>query len=133
MKAGGHTSRRRAAVALLALLVAGGAVGVVWAVRAARQSGAQDALLLRCGLVAEGDAAADVFERLGLDGYRPGCGHVTPCQEVDIGPYHDVPWLCDSTDCSLLWRIGTVSCFVDLDPDTRRVLDVDVMDPSEVL
>lgn len=78
----------------------------------------------RCASVAAGDTADEVFARMGLEGYRPGCGSTVPCDHVDLGGLSAVPWLCDPDDCSLLWRAGEVGCFVDLDPGTRVVLEV---------
>lgn len=120
---------RRVAIPL-AVVILGGALGLLL-VRATLDDDDERALIDRCATVGPGDTAEEVFARLGLEGYRPGCGSVTPCDRVDLGGYQSIPWLCDPEDCSLLWRAGPIGCFVDLDPETRVVLDVVPMDHSE--
>ena len=66
-----------------------------------------------CGAILPGDAVEDVFARLGLDGYRPGCSTERPCPRRNFGELLDVPYLCDGDDCSLYWRTGDVGCLVD--------------------
>jgi hypothetical protein len=66
-----------------------------------------------CADILPGDSPGDVFDRLGLDGYRPGCTDETPCDHGDFGPYQEVPFLCDGDDCSLYWRVADLGCLVD--------------------
>lgn len=78
-----------------------------------------------CDRVGVGDPVEVAFAELGPEGYRKGCGTVAPCSTLDLGPeLGSVLWLCDPDDCSQLWRVGRVSCFIDVDPKTRRVTDV---------
>ena len=116
-------------IAVLAI----GAVTILLGIRALMDDAAEMELAERCQDVAPGDTADEVFTRLGLRGYRPGCGSTTPCDRVDLGGHESIPWLCAPDDCSLLWREGAMGCFVDLDPGTRIVREVVPMDHSEVV
>ncbi len=79
----------------------------------------------RCALVARGDTIEEAYRYLGRAGYRKGCGSVTPCETLDLGPELGTwPWLCDPDDCSQLWRDGDDACLVELDPGTRVVTEV---------
>jgi len=80
------------------------------------------ALEKACGEVLPGDSPADVFARLGLGGYRSGCGEGAPCETATFGPHADVPYLCDGDDCSLYWREGPRGCLVEW---TRGAAGVD--------
>ena len=114
-----------------AVLVVGGALIFLLA-RALLADAAEAELAERCSELAIGDSADEVFSHLGLHGYRAGCGSITPCQRVDLGGHESIPWLCMPDDCSLLWRVGAVGCFVDLDPETLVVREVVPMDHSDV-
>ncbi len=107
----------------VAVLLLGGGIAALLVVASSRGAPARE-LAERCGTIAAGDTADEVLSRMGLEGYRPGCGASVPCEQVDLGGHQGVPWLCDPSDCSLLWRAGDVACFVDLDPATRRVTEV---------
>jgi hypothetical protein len=123
------TSRRNAVI-LVVVIALGLALGAVL-LRSARTAAGEEDLRERCSRIDDGNSVDQVFERLGLEGYLPGCGGTAPCQEADLGPFHDVPWLCDLQDCSLRWRVGAVTCFVDLVPERQVVIEVVLMDHSD--
>jgi hypothetical protein len=108
----------------LALAAAALALGLLLAgLLAARAWLADDAFERACESLQPGDPLADVYARLGPDGYRPGCGDRAPCQSLEAAGR---TWAlsCTAEDCSQLWVRGALRCAVDVDPATRRVLEV---------
>ncbi|MCP4868179.1 MAG: hypothetical protein GY898_05625 [Proteobacteria bacterium] len=116
---------RRALAASALVLLGGGAL--IWLLGPlVLGDGGAKALEARCERVGIGDAVEDAYRELGREGYRKGCGSVTPCETLDLGADGSFLWLCDPDDCSQLWRVDATSCVVDVDPKTRRVTDVQV-------
>jgi len=113
-------------VAAMAAVLGAGALLVlgVWTLSA--EGRLEGSLEGRCDRIGAGDGVRTVFERMGTDGYRPGCGHRTPCETLDLGEVGVFDWLCDPDDCSLLWRAGDVACLIDLDPTSHVVTTVDL-------
>ena len=80
-----------------------------------------------CAEVMAGDSPTDVFERLGLDGYRPGCSDEAPCLRADFGDLKGVPYLCAGDDCSLYWRVADVGCLVEWRAGAPGVEGADIL------
>jgi hypothetical protein len=119
----------RRAVATTAGVILGGAALLWLMIPLMRADLAEEDLRDRCARVSVGDPVAAAYAELGREGYRKGCGHVTPCERLDLGgTLGSFEWLCDLEDCSQLWRSGDAACTVDIDPATRRVRAVDLAD-----
>jgi len=74
-----------------------------------------------CSAIAKGDPVASVFATLGLKGFRPGCGIDLPCDELSLPDHEEpIPWFCNEQSCTLIWRRGRDTCFVNLDEASHR-------------
>jgi len=121
----------RRSAALAGLVIVAGLLLITALALLTRGGAAEDDLRDRCERVGVGDAVRDAYIELGRTGYRPGCGHATPCEALDLGgEWGSFEWLCDPDDCAQLWRVGEVSCTVDVDPGTWQVNEVVLAETS---
>lgn len=99
---------------------------IAWFVVAARTRGAADAFEASCEALIVGDPLVVVYGRMGLEGYRPGCGSRLPCESLEVG---DQRWAlsCTPEDCSQLWKLDAVACMVEFEPTTRRLISAELV------
>jgi len=114
------TSSRADRLLGLAVLLAGGMVLVLGGTLVQRSRVETD-FHQACSAISTGDPLVSIFETLGLEGYRPGCGIDLPCSEFTL-PGHEEPisWFCEDKKCTLLWRRSGDTCFVSLDATSLR-------------
>ncbi len=122
LKGGGPTVAR-----IVTLVVGGLAAAILLGIIGLAQRGSGDrAFENRCRGVLVGTAMDDAFAWMGPEGYRPGCGEVLKCEDLVVDG-RTFQHACAPDDCSQLWRVGARGCLVDIDPETKRVRDVELM------